>query len=181
MQPEIAFVNNLKLPNHAAQSATISCEMLPMEQSCGSRRPWGLSPEGVTEPGKDTMATATEAFAGRLHEALDSVGFAKGRMRTGKLATMYNVSRETARKWLSGLALPELERMITIANDFHVALEWLATGRGPKAMAKANQVSEAPSPQYDPDRFDDDVLVLRHWVTTISAEQRAGLIKFLGL
>lgn len=42
----------------------------------------------------------------------------------------YDVSRETARKWLVGRALPELPRMINIALRSRVSFEWLATGRG---------------------------------------------------
>ena len=49
-------------------------------------------------------------FARRLHRALDTSGFAAGRRRTGALSEYYGVSRETARKWLGGLALPELDR-----------------------------------------------------------------------
>lgn len=76
------------------------------------------------------MAAPYEQFADRLRKALDRAGFVQARGRTGALATRYAVSRETARKWLTGLALPELPRIIELARDFDVSLEWLATGRG---------------------------------------------------
>jgi len=59
----------------------------------------------------DSMPQPPHAeFARRLHRALDTSGFAAGRRRTGALSEYYGVSRETARKWLGGLALPELDR-----------------------------------------------------------------------
>ncbi|MDW2981443.1 MAG: helix-turn-helix domain-containing protein [Rhodanobacter sp.] len=79
------------------------------------------------------MAAPYEHFASRLRKALDRTDFVPGRGRTSALAARYAVSRETARKWLTGLALPELPRIIELAKDFDVSLEWLATGRGPIA------------------------------------------------
>lgn len=69
-------------------------------------------------------------FSRRLHRALDYAGFVVGRPRTSTLADEYDVSRETSRKWLSGLALPELHRMIDLAVRCQVSFEWRATGRG---------------------------------------------------
>ncbi|MCD9046311.1 helix-turn-helix domain-containing protein [Luteimonas sp. MHLX1A] len=76
------------------------------------------------------MAALHQDFASRLRHALDRAHFPEGRARTGALADRYAVSRETARKWLTGLALPELSRIIELAIDFDVSFEWLATGRG---------------------------------------------------
>ncbi|HEY0204869.1 MAG TPA: helix-turn-helix domain-containing protein [Acetobacteraceae bacterium] len=76
------------------------------------------------------MAAPYENFADRLRQTLDRAHFVDGRGRTSALATRYAVARETARKWLTGLALPELNRIIELAKDFNVSFEWLATGRG---------------------------------------------------
>lgn len=76
------------------------------------------------------MAAPYEEFAERLRQTLDRVRFVEGRGRTGALADRYAVSRETARKWLTGLTLPELARIIELAKDFDVSFEWLTTGRG---------------------------------------------------
>ncbi|MFC4729207.1 DNA-binding protein [Coralloluteibacterium thermophilus] len=76
------------------------------------------------------MTAPYAEFADRLHQTLDRALFVQGRGRTGALADRYAVSREAARKWLCGLALPELSRIIELALDFDVSFEWLATGRG---------------------------------------------------
>lgn len=96
------------------------------------------------------MAAPHEEFAGRLRKALDTVNFPGDRARAGALADKYAVSRETTRKWLLGLALPELPRIIELAQDTGASLEWLATGRGPQRMAFAatHVVSEATAPPY---------------------------------
>ncbi|MDE2155646.1 MAG: helix-turn-helix domain-containing protein [Xanthomonadaceae bacterium] len=76
------------------------------------------------------MTAPYEDFAVRLRQTLDRARFVQGRGRTSTLADRYAVSRETARKWLTGLALPELPRIIELAKDFDTSFEWLATGRG---------------------------------------------------
>ncbi len=76
------------------------------------------------------MAAPYENFADRLRQTLDRARFVEGRGRTGALADRYAVSRETVRKWLTGLTLPELARIVELAKDFDVSFEWLATGRG---------------------------------------------------
>lgn len=87
---------------------------------------------------------AMNGFSQRLHLAMDLIGMAKGRGRTSRLADMFGVSRETARKWLSDMARPETKRMTEIAGRFGVSFEWLATGRGePKGFMK---VQDAAAP-----------------------------------
>jgi transcriptional regulator with XRE-family HTH domain len=87
------------------------------------------------------MAAPYEDFADRLRHTLDRAQFVSGRKRTGALADRYEVSRESVRKWLTGLALPELPRLIELAKDFEVSFEWLATGRGQPQLG----VKEAPA------------------------------------
>jgi transcriptional regulator with XRE-family HTH domain len=88
----------------------------------------------------DPMTAPYEEFAERLRLALDRIDFAPGRARTGALADRYAVSRETARKWLTGLALPELARIVELAKDFDTSFEWLATGRGQVQL----RINESP-------------------------------------
>ena len=76
------------------------------------------------------MTAPYEDFADRLQQTLDRARFVQGRGRTSALADRYAVSRETARKWLTGLTLPELARIIELAKDLNASFEWLATGRG---------------------------------------------------
>ena len=90
------------------------------------------------------MATPAEDFARRLHWALDQARFERGRGRASALAERYAVSRQTSRKWLSGLALPELARLMEIANDFQVSFDWLATGRGDSAAKRLQEPVAAP-------------------------------------
>lgn len=105
-------------------------------------------------------------FASRLKKLLDHARFQPGRGRTTALANRYGVSRETARKWLTGLSLPELERMIELAVDFGGSFEWLATGRGP--MLPGGQGVGEHGAVYRP----DDTEPLRSLVTVVSALSR---------
>ncbi|KZC22888.1 DNA-binding protein [Rhodanobacter thiooxydans] len=118
------------------------------------------------------MAAPYEHFASRLRKALDQAGFVPGRGRTSTLATRYAVSRETARKWLTGLALPELPRIIELAKDFDVNLEWLATGRGPAAPG----VGEAGALYR---RLSDNESHLLNAFRKLPEAKRQLLVKFL--
>lgn len=118
------------------------------------------------------MAAPHEHFAGRLRKALDRNGFEQGRGRTSALANRYAVSRETARKWLTGLALPELPRIIELAGDFDVSLEWLATGRGPIPVG----VGET-SAVYR--RLSDSEIRLLDAFRKLPESRRQSLLKFL--
>ena len=112
-------------------------------------------------------------FARRLHQALDFSGFAQGRARTGALALHYGVSRETARKWLGGLALPELERMLELAVQQRVSFEWLATGRG-TLEGKGLSVREHASKYEDPEE-----MRLIGLVRKLSRKKRRAMIQLL--
>lgn len=104
------------------------------------------------------MAAPAEDFAKRLRWSLDQAQFARGRGRASALALRYGVSRETARKWLNGLALPELERMIELATDFEVSFDWLATGRLPAA---GPQATEDPVPYEGTPLSGDEMKVIQ--------------------
>lgn len=118
-------------------------------------------------------STPHEDFAQRLQQVLDYSGFPKGRARTGALALRYNVSRETARKWLTGLTLPELTRIISIAEQQNVSLEWLATGRG-TLQGEALSVREEPGKYGDPDELHLIGLVRR-----LTRKKRRALLELL--
>lgn len=121
------------------------------------------------------MPAQYEAFARRLHQALDYAGFDKGRMRTGKLAAAFDVSRETARKWLNGDSLPELERMIAVAVRMRVSFEWLSTGRGAIAgSADLSRIGETTG-----DYLDRDDARLIGLVRQLDAESRRAWITLL--
>lgn len=119
-----------------------------------------------------TSAPFTE-FAARLHQALDYAGFAKGRSRTGALAAHHAVSRETARKWLGGFGLPELERLIAIATENGVSFEWLVTGRG--SMRDVDLSVREPALSYGA-REEMRIIGL---VRKLSAKRRKALLELL--
>jgi transcriptional regulator with XRE-family HTH domain len=137
----------------------------------GLGRGFSLGETGA--PGGYAMAASFEGFARRLHLALDSAGFERGRARTGALAKDFNVSRETARKWLNGLTLPELDRMIGLATRARVAFEWLATGRGEMTL-EGIRVHDGGAPYADP-----DTQQLVHLIAGMSDRRRRALIEFL--
>ncbi|MFC5740121.1 DNA-binding protein [Dyella tabacisoli] len=87
------------------------------------------------------MASSQHEFSQRLHISLDLAGVGK-RGRTGHVAARFDVSDETARKWLGGLCLPTLSRMLDLAHRLGVSFEWLATGRGtPTEYGKVQDVA----------------------------------------
>lgn len=112
-------------------------------------------------------------FARRLQAALDAAGLVAGRQRTGTLAEQHGVSRETARKWLAGLALPELTRMIELALHHHVSFEWLATGRG-EPTREGLTMRDAWLKYGDPDEAR-----LLQLIRNLSRKQRRALIDLL--
>ncbi|HET6805344.1 MAG TPA: helix-turn-helix domain-containing protein [Frateuria sp.] len=85
---------------------------------------------GVEPCAMPSRPSPYQEFAERLQLAFDRTTIKRGRGRVSEVASHYQVSRETARLWFAGSAMPELPRLIQIARDCDVALEWLATGRG---------------------------------------------------
>lgn len=134
----------------------------------------GVTNREAGAPGGYGMAASFEGFARRLHLALDAAGFEKGRGRTGALAKEFNVSRETSRKWLNALALPELDRMIGLATRTCVAFEWLATGRGEMLLPDRMRVGEACPPYADP-----ETQRLVGLIAGMSEQRRRALIQLL--
>jgi transcriptional regulator with XRE-family HTH domain len=76
------------------------------------------------------------AFAARLNELCGEAGLPAERGRQTRLAKLFEVTPNAARKWLLGLGLPELEVAIRIAKWADVNVEWLLTGRGAKSGDK---------------------------------------------
>ena len=70
-----------------------------------------------------------EAFAKRLHQCCRMTGIAE-RSRNTKLASIFGVSPQGARKWLEGDAIPSMQNAVTIARYFGVDVNWLLTGSG---------------------------------------------------
>ena len=72
-----------------------------------------------------------EGFSARLESALRASAKAPDDPRRWRswVSKRYGVSIESARKWLSGLALPELATVAAIALDLGETVEHLLTGR----------------------------------------------------
>lgn len=119
-------------------------------------------------------ASASSHFGQRLQQALDRTTIPPGRQRTTALANYYAIARETARLWLAGRAMPELSRLIEIADDCRVNLNWLATGRGsmvvPPSLGEEAKSYEVLSP--------DEQKVLKA-VRKLSVRRRQGLLVLL--
>ncbi len=118
------------------------------------------------------MAAPYEEFADRLRRMLDRARFEGGRGRTGALADRYAVSRETTRKWLAGITMPELARIVELAKDFDASFEWLATGRG-----HAHLVIAEKSPAYR--RLTDNESRLLDTFRKLPEAKRRLLVEFL--
>lgn len=98
------------------------------------------------------------------------------------IATHFGVSRETARLWSVGKALPELPRLIEIAVDYNVDLDWLATGRGAMLpqLDRACGVAETMA-EYDDQPRDQGFI--RRLVTLglqLPPNKRSALLELLG-
>ncbi|KRF02162.1 DNA-binding protein [Frateuria sp. Soil773] len=120
-----------------------------------------------------SKASAPGHFGQRLQQALDRTAIPPGRRRTTALANHYAIARETARLWLAGRAMPELPRLIEIADDCKVSLDWLATGRGPMIVPFVGEEAgsyEILSPE--------EQKVLKA-VRKLSSKRRQGLLAML--
>ena len=76
-----------------------------------------------------------ERFARRLADALSHADIPNDRARIKIVARMFDVSRESARKWLCGETIPKTQRIIEIARTLDVNAEWLFSGRPPMVSA----------------------------------------------
>lgn len=121
-----------------------------------------------------SRVSAPRHFGQRLQQALDRTAIPPGRQRTTALANHYAIARETARLWLAGRAMPEVRRLVEIADDCRVSLDWLATGRGP--MVAPPGVGEQAQ-GYDVLSTDEKALLQA--VRRLPAHRRQGLMALL--
>jgi len=67
-----------------------------------------------------------QTFADRFNRALDKGNFPSlhfGRQR--EVALRFNVTRSAARKWVTGICLPDVDHLITICNELGVTIDYL--------------------------------------------------------
>jgi hypothetical protein len=75
------------------------------------------------------MIDKTAPIAARLSELFSAIGFPDERGRAQRIASRFDVSRETARKWLSGEALPETWRLAEFIKNSPYSADYILTGR----------------------------------------------------
>ena len=85
------------------------------------------------------------SFAGRVHELCDDMGIPAAGRQTA-LAKVFNVTPNTARKWLQGIGMPELDRAIAIAMWADTNVLWLLQGVTPK---RGDKIDAAPGELID--------------------------------
>lgn len=74
--------------------------------------------------------------------AFDFAGIKIGGGRPGAVAAAFTVSREAARKWLTGEAMPDGWRILDMADALGVRTEWLLSGKGLMADDKSLDADE---------------------------------------
>lgn len=92
-----------------------------------------------------------KAFAARLVQAMLESGYksarnAKSGVNVVPLSKAANVTREMARRYTEGTAIPDVKKMQTIADWLGVRLPWLRDGDGP--MRTHHMVGE-PATHYE--------------------------------
>ncbi len=116
-------------------------------------------------------------FADRLRRACDEHGVPPHRQRITAVATRFGVSRETVRLWFSGRTLPELSRLIEIAEEYHCSLDWLAMGR--IGTASGAGVIAEPRSGYASLSADEQIVIRA--MRTMGELRRQALVDFLKL
>jgi transcriptional regulator with XRE-family HTH domain len=112
------------------------------------------------------MLNAKQQFAARLRRAMRDRGYKSKRgassgVDVGPLATAARVSREMARRYTEGSALPDANRLQVIADWLQVRAAWLRDGEGEMATAHAAREDTAPPYGLTPDAED----VARVWMS----------------
>ena len=98
--------------------------------------------------------TAKEAFAERLVQAMLERGLrssrnAKSGVDVAPLARAAQVTREMARRYTEGTAIPDLNKMSLIAQWLDVRLAWLRDGEGEKRVsARLATTAQEPAGEY---------------------------------
>ncbi len=102
-------------------------------------------------------------FALRVHELCDELGIPKGHGRQTYLGKMFDVTPKAARKWLMGLAYPEMALAVRMCVAAEVNLNWFLQGFGPKRG----------------ERSDSDTLRLAEGLDRLPMENRQAVLEFM--
>lgn len=131
-------------------------------------------------------STARERFAARLREAmLDADYPAKKRAAHGvdvvPLMAVANVTREAARKYVTGKSLPDEERIVRIAEWLDVRLAWLRDGEGEKRDAPERKPGDPHVAQESAVYSSAEAAELAALVLRLPPERRAQFRDLLAL
>jgi DNA-binding XRE family transcriptional regulator len=74
-----------------------------------------------------------EEFGQRFTSLVEGMDVGHGKKTLKRVATLLKVSTTTVHDWMKGKKLPGMDSAIRLAMFFNVCVEWLLTGRGPKA------------------------------------------------
>ena len=102
-------------------------------------------------------------FSARLARALDAARYPpmqKG--RADRVAHEMRVSPKTASNWLTGAKLPQLDRMIELAERLQVSFDWLATGRGKPGLLTAEECEHIEELRGLTEKDRENVLKITH-------------------
>ena len=111
-------------------------------------------------------------FAERLQEACDAADIPPGRARSGALSLRFGVSTEAVRQWLNGRGVPEISRLLELAEELECSLDWLLLGRLPSS----GQVRE-PGGAYKTLSPQERAVVGA--MRKLNARRRGGLVQLL--
>lgn len=102
---------------------------------------------------------------------------AKSGVDVGPLAKAAGVSREMARRYTEGLAVPDLNRIGKIAAWLNVRVPWLRDGEGPMLASDLLKSAEPGAPAYLPP---DALEIARIWLK-LPAARRADFRSSMAL
>ena len=92
------------------------------------------------------------------------MGLPPVRGRQTRLAEIFKVTPNAARKWLQGEGMPELDLSVAIADWASININWLLQGAGPKRG----------------DKIDTKALVLNEAIESLPDDRRRQVVDFIG-
>lgn len=96
-----------------------------------------------------------KSFSIRLNELCDDKRMPLHGRQT-KLAKIFGISQEAARKWLCGESAPKYGNMIVVCKYFGCQFEWLTTGNGLKYQSINNAEQVLKSLNIDVHNLTDE-------------------------
>lgn len=84
-----------------------------------------------------------QQFIARLEEVCEILGL-EPRGRQTRLAERYELKQPSVRNWFIGSAMPSYEIMVDLCKRTKISFEWFTTGRGPKFIDLAPDLSADP-------------------------------------